>query len=110
MHIDSNSNKRLMFDRINIYDENYYSIYFVNTNSKELNNKLNILDIDILSYIIDNKKYYARDINGLSEKYLKDKTLEERVYYESNGFKIDGINVVCQNNELLKLEKIIDIY
>lgn len=110
MHIDSNSSKELMYDRTNLYDENNYSIYFIDTNSIELNNKLKAVDIDVLSYIIDDKKYYARDINDLTNKYLKDKSLQEKIYYETNGFKIDGINVVAENNELLKLEHIIDIY
>ena len=110
LEIDSNSDKVLLYDKSKIHEENNYKVYFRNTNSKELNELLNILDIRVLSYIIDDKKYYARNIDELTNIYLKDKSLSEKIYYESNGFYIDGVNIVCENNELIKLENLTNVY
>ena len=108
--IDSNSDKLTLYNKDNIYEEEVFKIYFVNTTSKDLESILNILDINVLSYIIDDKKYYARDLNDLYEKYTKDKTLQDKIYYEKYGIKIDGINIKCQINELIKLDNLVDIY
>ncbi len=110
LEVDSNSNKNLFYDRNNIYEENHYTVYFNNANSIELEEVLNNLNIRVLSYIIDDKKYYARNIDELVRLYSKDKSLYEKVYYENNGINIDGINIVSQNIELIKLEKIISVY
>lgn len=109
-HIDSNSSKRLIYDPNDLYLRDYNKIYFVNTNTNKLRESLNGLDIEILSYIIEDKKYYARNIDELEEIYLKDKNFEEKIIYEINGIKIDAINVTCKTSELIKLEKKIDIY
>ncbi len=108
--IDSNSDKVLLYDKEHLYDESNFKVYFVNTNSNELKNILNILDIRVLSYIIDDEKYYARDIDKLIEDYVSDKSLVEKIYYLNNGIQIDGINIVCQTNELLKLEALTSVY
>ena len=108
--IDSNSDKVLFYDKEHLYDESNFKVYFVNTNSNELKNILNILDIRVLSYIIDDEKYYARNIDKLIEDYVSNKTLEEKIYYLNNGIQIDGINIVCQTNELLKLEALTNVY
>ena len=108
--IDSNSDKVLFYDKEHLYDESNFKVYFVNTNSNELKNILNILDIRVLSYIIDDEKYYARNIDKLIEDYVSNKSLEEKIYYMNNGIQIDGINIVCQTNELLKLEALTKIY
>ena len=109
-YIDSNSSKRLIYDPNDLYSKDYNKIYFINTNSNELRESLNGLDIEILSYIIEDKKYYARNIDELEEIYLKNKNFEEKIIYEINGIKIDAINVTCKTSELIKLEKKIDIY
>ena len=109
-HIDSNSSKRLIYDVNDLYSREYNKIYFVNTNTNELRETLEQLDIEILSYIIEEKKYYARSINELEEIYLQEKNETEKILYDINGIPIDAINVICTNNELIKLEKIIDIY
>lgn len=109
-HIDSNSSKRLIYDSSDLYSKDYNKIYFVNTNTNELRESLNGLDIEILSYIIEDKKYYARSIEELVEIYIKDKSNEEKIIYQINGIKIDAINAICQTSELIKLEQKIDIY
>lgn len=108
--IDSNSDKVLLYNKEHLYDESNFKVYFVNTNSNELKNILNILDIRVLSYIIADEKYYARDIDKLIEDYVSDKSLVEKIYYMNNGIQIDGINIVCQTNELLKLEALTSVY
>lgn len=110
LEVDSNSNKTLFYDRNNLYEENHYTVYFINTNSIELEKVLNTLNIRVLSYIINDKKYYARNIDEIVSIYSKDKSLYEKTYYEKNGINIDGINIVSQNIELIKLEKNINIY
>lgn len=109
LEIDSDSDKQLIYDKKNIHEESNHIVYFRNTNSNELRDITDILNIRILSYIIDGKKYYARDIDELENIYLKDKSLSEKIYYEDKGIYIDGINIVCENNELIKLENLIDI-
>lgn len=110
MEVDSNDNKNLFFDRNNLYEENSYKVYLNNVNSNDLEKSLDKLNIRVLSYIIENEKYYANNIDELIEKYLSDKSLNEKIYYENNGIIIDAINVVCQNSELLKLEEDISVF
>ena len=110
LHIDSNSSKRLIYDINDNYDNKVNTVYFINTTTNEFEEKQNIFDIQILSYIINDKKYYARNIEKLKEQFFKDKTLEEKIYYESNGIKLDGINVLCTNNELMKMDIVFGIY
>ena len=110
LEVNSNSNKNLFYDRVNIYEENYHVIYFNNVNSIDLENALEKLNINVLSYIIDDKKYYANDINELVNKYINNLELDEKIFYEKNGIIIDGISVICQNSELLKLEGMVGVY
>lgn len=110
LHIDSNSTKRLIYDINDLYDNKYNVIYFVDTDSNELREILNDLNIEVLSYIIDDKKYYVRNIEELEEIYLKNKNLEEKILYQINGFKIDGISTVCTNEKLIELDKLLEIY
>ena len=110
LEIDSNSEKNLLYDKNKLYEENDYNIYFKNINSKKLESILNILNIEVLCYYIDDIKYYARDIRELTNIYLKDKSEEEKIYYSEYGFNIDGIHVLCINDELIKLENMVSIY
>lgn len=110
LHIDSNSTKRLIYDINDNYDNKLNTVYFINLNTNNLEEKMNAFDIQILSYIIEDKKYYARNIEKLKEKFYKDKTLEEKIYYETYGIKIDALNIMCTNNELMKLDTIFGIY
>lgn len=108
--IDSNSDKLLLYNKNDTFDENIYNIYFYDTSIDELERALNILKISVLSYIIDGKKYYVRNIKELKELYLKDKSIEEKIYYEKYSFLVDGISVYCINDELLKLESLVNVY
>lgn len=109
--IDSNSDKVLLIDRVNIHDENNYNIYFKdNVNVYDLDIIVDNYNIKINSYIIDNKKYYAKDINELIDKYSIDKNMEEKIYYKLRGFNIDGLNVTCENIDLINLSKVEKLY
>ena len=73
LYIDSNSSKRLVYDINDNYDNKLNTVYFINLNTNDLEEKQNIFDIQILSYIINDKKYYARNIEKLKEQFFKDK-------------------------------------
>ena len=109
-NIDSNSDKILLYDSVNIHDENNFTLYFKNkVNSYDLD-LLKKYDVFINSYIISDKKYYAKDGNDLINIYTKNKTLEEKIYYKIKGINIDGINITCENSEIIKLLSIYDVY
>ena len=110
LHIDSNASKRLIYNKNNLYENNINIIYFIDTNTNELRDKLKNKKIEIISYIINDKKYYARNIDVLEEIYLKDENLENKIIYSIQGIKIDGIVLRCTNKELIELEKILKIY
>lgn len=110
LHIDSNSNKRLIYNRNELYENNINTVYFIDTNTNELREKLQNRNIQILSYIINEEKYYARNIDILEEIYLKDESLENKILYDIQGIKIDGIVVRCTNKELIELEELFKIY
>ena len=103
--IDSNSDKVLNYDKTDIHLEDTFKVYFKSLNSNELDNILKYVNVEVMNYIIDDKKYYARNINELTKTFIKDKSIEEKIYYELNGIKIDGITITCEVNELMKLEK-----
>ena len=110
LEIDSNYDKSLVYDKNNLYEEDDHIIYFYDMDNNKLKNIINKLNIEVLSYTIDDKVYYANSIDDLENKYLKDKSLDETIYYLEYGFRIDSIHVLCVNNELIKLEKIANIY
>lgn len=110
LEIDSNYDKSLVYDKNNLYEEDDHIIYFYDMDNNKLKSIINKLNIEVLSYTIDDKVYYANNIDDLENKYLKDKSLDEIVYYLEYGFNIDSIHVLCVNNELIKLEKIANIY
>lgn len=108
--IDSNSDKILYYDRNNLNYIDTFKIYFKNTNSYSLNKSLKYTNIEVLSYIIDGKKYYARNIEELINVYTKDLNDELKVYYKLHGIRIEGITAVCKVYDLIKLEKLERIY
>ena len=110
LEVDSNSDKVLIYDKSNLYEEGYYNIYFDKVNSIKLEKVINDLDIRVLSYIIDEKKYYASNIEDLINKYTIDMDLKDKLYFENNGILIDGISVKCINSKLIEFERIINIY
>ena len=85
-------------------------VYFKSINSNELDNILKYVNVDVMNYIVEDKKYYARDINELVKTFIKDKSIEDKIYYELNGIKIDGITITCEVNELMKLENLTKVY
>ena len=107
--IDSNSDKLLIYDK---YNENmeYYTIYFKNINSFELKDLIRDTKIEVIYYIVDNKKYYVRNTDILYEKYTKDMSLENKILYEINGIKVDGIRVFSKIDTLEKIDDLVDIY
>lgn len=108
--IDSNSDKILYYDSSDIHVEDTFKVYLKNTNSNKLNEVLKILNIDVLNYTVEDKKYYARNINDLIEKFTKDKSIEEKIYYELNGVTIDSVTIYCEVNELMKFENLVKTY
>lgn len=108
--IDSNSDKALHYDKTDIHVEDTFKVYFKSINSNELNDILKYVNVDVTNYIIEDKKYYARNINELVKTFVKDKPIEEKIYYELNGIKVDGITITCEVNELMKLENLTKVY
>lgn len=108
--IDSNSDKVLNYDKTDIHLEDTFKVYFKSLNSNELDNILKYVNVEVMNYIIDDKKYYVRNIKELIKTFIKDKSVEEKIYYELNGIKIDGITITCEVNELMKLEKLTKVY
>ena len=37
-------------------------------------------------------------------------SLEDKIYFKINGIIIDGLNVTCENDEIMKLSNIEKIY
>ena len=108
--IDSNSDKILYYDSSDIHREDIFKVYLKDTNSTKLESILRGLNINILNYIIEDEKYYARNIDDLINKYTKDKSIEDKIYYEVNGIKIDALTIDCEVSELMKLEKLVKTY
>lgn len=107
--IDSESEKKLIYDTSKLYEEDNYLIYFKNLNSKELD-RLKNYNIDILSYLIGDERYYARNSQALIKEYTKDMNMENKILYEINGVKINALNVVCTVEELINIERNFKIY
>lgn len=108
--IDSNSDKRVIYNLNNVHEEDYFTLYLKNINSKKLENIINELELNVMSYIIKDNKYYARDIDELIEDYTKDLLYEDKLYYNINGIKIDAVTVRCEVNKIMKLESYNLIY
>lgn len=108
--IDSNINKRLIYSKEDIYSKEVFTIYFKNMNSKKINFLKKFKNIEIINYIIDENKYYVRNTDKLLEKITKDLNNEDKIFYEINGIKIDGITIMCSIEDLIKIENIVDIY
>ena len=108
--IDSNSDKVLYYDKTDIHVEDTFKVYFKSINSNELDDILKYVNVYVMNYIVEDKKYYARNINELVKTFIKDKSIEDKIYYELNGIKIDGITITCEVNELMKLENLTKVY
>ena len=89
---------------------NHINVLELSVNSYDLDHLFDGYNIKINSYIIDDKKYYVKDIISLIDKYTKDMSLEDKIYFKINGIIIDGLNVTCENDEIMKLSNIEKIY
>ena len=107
--IDSESEKKLIYDVSKLYEEDNHLIYFKNLNSNDIY-KFKKYNIQILSYLIDGKKYYARNNEILVNEYTKEMNQEKKALYKINGVKINALNVVCTVEELIKIEHDFNIY
>lgn len=109
-YIDSNSSKRLIYNINDLSNTEYNTIYFKNANSNDLEKVLNKLNIYVNYFIIEDKKYYVRNVNVLLEEYTKNKNLEDSLVDKINGIKVDGIKIKCSNEDIIELEKWFNIY
>lgn len=107
--IDSESEKKLIYDVSKLYEEDNHLIYFKDLNSNDIY-KFKKYNIQILSYLIDGKKYYARNSEILVNEYTKEMNQEKKALYKINGVKINALNVVCTVEELIKIEHDFNIY
>ena len=108
-YIDSESEKKLIYDVSKLYEEDNHLIYFKDLNSNDIY-KFKKYNIQILSYLIDGKKYYARNNEILVNEYTKEMNQEKKALYKINGVKINALNVVCTVEELIKIEHDFNIY
>ena len=108
--IDSNSDKVLNYDKTDIHLEDTFKVYFKSLNSNELDNILKYVNVEVMNYIIDDKKYYARNNEILVNEYTKEMNQEKKALYKINGVKINALNVVCTVEELIKIEHDFNIY
>ena len=65
LEIDSNYDKSLVYDKNNLYEEDDHIIYFYDMDNNKLKSIINKLNIEVLSYTIDDKVYYANNIDDL---------------------------------------------
>ncbi len=107
--LDSNSSKYPLYDKKDIYLEDYFTLYFKDVNSYRLESIINGLKVNIVSYIIDGNEYYVRNINDLIYEYTKNLELKDKLYYYDNGIDIEGINIICEVSELMVIDNLIDI-
>ena len=107
--IDSESEKKLIYDVSKLYEEDNHLIYFKDLNSNDIY-KFKKYNIQILSYLIDGKKYYARNNEILVNEYTKEMNQEKKALYKINGVKINALKVVCTVEELINIERDFKIY
>lgn len=109
--IDSNNEKIALYDYTSVHDENDFKIYFKGiVKSYNLKKILDDYNISVNSYIVNGNNYYANNVDELIKTYTKNMSLEEKIYYEIYGVVIDGINITCENSEIIKLSKNKKIY
>lgn len=110
MYIDSNSIKNIIYDYNDLYNNKYQTIYFKNMTTNTLEKIVNNKNLNILSYIIDDKKIYAKDIENLENEIKKEMSIEEQSIINIHGIKVDGISLLCTPNDIINLKKEIDIF
>lgn len=103
--INSNSDKKIIYSLNNIHEENYYKLHLKNINTLTIQSIINKYNLNILSYSIDNNIYYANNLKELTDKFIKDLSLEKQIYYKNNGINIDYITLRCEVETIIELEK-----
>lgn len=110
LEIESNSDKYLVYNRKNIYDTGSFKVFFYNANSEKLDKFIKENNIIVKYYIINDKKYYVRNIDKLILLYTSEMNNNDKIYYLYNGINIDGICVNTSVEKLMLLEKEFNIY
>ena len=110
LEVDSNSEKYLIYDNTNKYIEDDFNVYFDKVKSNELFDILEKLNIKVLSYNINGKKYYARNKDDLYNQFLNDISFENRIFYEDNDYYIDSVHILCEVYKLDELNDYLSIY
>ena len=110
LEIESNSDKYLVYDRKDIYDTGSFKVFFYNANSEKLDKFIKENNIIVKYYIVNDKKYYVRNIDKLILLYTSVKNSNDKIYYLYNGINIDGVCVNTSVEKLMLFEKEFNIY
>lgn len=110
LEIESNSDKYLVYNRKDIYDTGSFKVFFYNANSEKLDKFIKENNIIVKYYIINDKKYYVRNIDKLILLYTSEMNSNDKIYYLYNGINIDGICVNTSVEKLMLLEKEFNVY
>ncbi len=110
LEIESNSDKYLVYNRKDIYDTGSFKVFFYNANSEKLDKFIKENNIIVKYYIVNDKKYYVRNIDKLILLYTSEMNSNDKIYYLYNGINIDGVCVNTSVEKLMLLEKEFNIY
>lgn len=110
LEIESNSDKYLVYNRKDIYDTGSFKVFFYNANSEKLDKFIKENNIIVKYYIVNDKKYYVRNIDKLILLYTSEMNSNDKIYYLYNGINIDGICVNTSVEKLMLLEKEFNVY
>lgn len=110
LEIESNSDKYLVYNRKDIYDTGSFKVFFYNANSEKLDKFIKENNIIVKYYIVNDKKYYVRNIDKLILLYTSEMNSNDKIYYLYNGINIDGVCVNTSIEKLMLLEKEFNIY
>ena len=110
LEIESNSDKYLIYNRKDIYDTGSFKVFFYNANSEKLDKFIKENNIIVKYYIVNDKKYYVRNIDKLILLYTSEMNSNDKIYYLYNGINIDGVCVNTSVEKLMLLEKEFNIY
>lgn len=110
LEIESNSDKYLVYNRKDIYDTGSFKVFFYNANSEKLDKFIKENNIIVKYYIVNDKKYYVRNIDKLILLYTSEMNSNDKIYYLYNGINIDGVYVNTSVEKLMLFEKEFNIY
>lgn len=110
LEIESNSDKYLVYNKNDIYDTGSFKVFFYNANSEQLDKFIKENNIIVKYYIVNDKKYYVRNIDKLILLYTSEMNNNDKIYYLYNGINIDGICVNTSVEKLMLLEKEFNVY